>query len=240
MAEKTETGIMNKEPSQIVYGLVDGLAVLQEMAMSPEPVSGLAVARKLDLSPIRVNRLLKTLAYLGLAYRTSSRRYAVGAGMHVIAAQSMAASGLLSRSFIHLDRLAKHGYLVALGVLWKDKVCYLYYNSGGMPVENGLGGMTLYPALESSIGMSLLAELPEEDVKALFHEQADEELFRKLDEIRKKKLAMVKHKNHLSLAVNIGSPAYAAIAISGFKTSGGMEKFIKLLREAAKAIEKTK
>ena len=229
---------MNKEPSQIVYGLVDGMAVLQEMAMSPDPVSGLAVARKLNLSPIRVNRLLKTLAFLGLAYRTSSRRYAVGSGMHVIAAQSMAASGLLSRSFIHLDRLARHGYLVALGVLWKDKVCYLYYNSGGMPVENGLGGMSLYSALESSIGMSLLAELPEDNIRALFHEQADEELFRKLDEIRKKKLALVKHKNHLSMAVNIGSPAYAAIAISGFKTSEGLDKFAKLLREAAKAIEK--
>jgi DNA-binding IclR family transcriptional regulator len=229
---------MNKIPSQTVYGLVDGLAVLQEMAMSPEPVSGLAVARKLNLSPIRVNRLLKTLAYLGLAYRTSSRRYAVGSGMHVIAAQSMAASGLLRRSFVHLDHLAKYGYLVALGVLWKDKVCYLYYNSGAASVDAGLSGMVLYPALESSIGMSLLAELPAEDVKALFHEQAGSELFSKLDEIRKKGWAMVKHRQDLSLAVNIGSPAYAAIAVSGFKTSEELEMFIRLLREAAKSIER--
>jgi len=229
---------MNKKPSQIVYGLVDGLAVLQEMAMSPDPVSGLAVSKKLGLSPIRVNRLLKTLAYLRLPYRPSSRRYAVGAGMHVIAAQSMAASGLLRRSFTHLDSLAKYGYLVALGVLWKDKVCYLYYNnSGGASADAGLDGMVLYPALESSIGMSLLAELPEEDVKALFHEQADAELFRKLDEIRKKGWAMVKHKKDLSLAVNIGSPPHAAIAGSGFKTSEELEMFIRLLREAARSIE---
>jgi DNA-binding IclR family transcriptional regulator len=98
---------MKDSPAQVVNGLVDGIAVLQELAVSAEPCSGKAISEKLGLSPVRVNRLLKTLASLGITHRTKNRKYAVGAGMHVLAAQSMVASGLLNRAVPQLQNLAK-------------------------------------------------------------------------------------------------------------------------------------
>lgn len=156
---------MNKLPAQKVNGLIDGIEVLQELAMAGEAVSGKAIADKLGINAVRANRLLKTLDYLGLAHRDSSRRYSVGSAMHVLAAQSMAASGLLSRALPQLQKLSKLNKVVALGVLWKNQVCYLYHNNTPEDFNAGLSRVKLYPALESSIGVALLAELDEVQLK---------------------------------------------------------------------------
>ena len=55
---------MNQLPAQKVDGLIDGMRLLEELAAHKEPVAGLVLARKLGMSPVRVNRLLKTFAYL--------------------------------------------------------------------------------------------------------------------------------------------------------------------------------
>ncbi|MGN0869976.1 MAG: helix-turn-helix domain-containing protein, partial [Victivallales bacterium] len=61
------SNIMNELPAQKVDGLIDGMALLEELATHKEPVAGLELAKKLGMSPVRVNRLLKTFAYLGYA-----------------------------------------------------------------------------------------------------------------------------------------------------------------------------
>jgi DNA-binding IclR family transcriptional regulator len=224
---------MNKLPAQKINGLIDGIAVLQELAMSTEPASGKILAETLGLPMVRVNRILKTLAYLGLTHRNMSRKYSVGPGMHVLAAQSMAASGLLRRAVPHLKHLGQSGMTVALGVLWKDQVCYLFHNSGENEFADGLGRMMLYPAVESSIGMALLAEMPAESIEQQTGIKPDRELIKKLKQIKKHGYASVRARQHISLAVPIGEPAYAAIAVSGINTSEQEQHFITLLRKYA-------
>lgn len=64
--------------------LIDGIATLQALASSPEPVGCREIARQLGLDPTKVNRLLKTLTYLGIARQTANRKYTAGSGMHVL------------------------------------------------------------------------------------------------------------------------------------------------------------
>ena len=227
---------MNKLPAQKINVLIDGIAVLQELAMSRDPASGKVIAEKLDLPQVRVNRILKTLAYLGLTHRNTSRRYSVGPGMHVLAAQSMSASGLLRRALPYLKQLRQSERTVALGVLWKDQVCYLFHNSGKNEFADGLSRMQLHPAFNSSIGLALLADLPVENIEQQTGCKPDRQLIKKIRRIKKQGYASVQHQDHISLAVPIGEPAYAAIAVSDIKTREEEQRFLKLLRKYAEDI----
>ena len=229
---------MNKLPAQKVNGLIDGIEVLQELAMAGEASSGKAIADKLNLNSVRVNRLLKTLDYLGLAHRDSSRRYSVGSAMHVLAAQSMAASGLLARALPQLQKLNKLDKVVGLGVLWKDQVCYLYHNNNPDDFNAGLSRMKLYPALESSNGVALLAELDEVQLQLTLGKRYTQKVKKMLQQTKKKGFAALKHYDHISLAMPIGKPAYAALAISNIKNKEEQEEFQKILKQAVSEINK--
>ena len=135
---------MNQLPAQKVDGLIDGMALLEELAAHREPVAGVELARRLGMSPVRVNRLLKTFAYLGYAHRTSSRKYVPGPALHVLAAESLATSGLLRNAYPYLENLSRMVPTVALGVLWKEKVCSLFHRSCGAGMGSGLSPAFLY------------------------------------------------------------------------------------------------
>jgi DNA-binding IclR family transcriptional regulator len=234
---------MNKLPAQKINGLIDGIAVLQELAIQSEPVSGLHLARELGLEPTKVNRILKTLAFLDLAYRTTSRKYTVGPSMHVLAAQSMAASGLIRKAVKHLDKLSEYGHIVAFGMLWRDKVTYLYHRSPTDDLISGITRLQPLPATRSSIGLALLAEKSDEYIAALYKGKPVpgfndnlENLMRKIRQTRKQGYAAVRT-DHISLAVTTGTPTYAAIAISGFKDPKEEKKYFNIIKEASNTIE---
>ncbi len=228
---------MNKLPAQKVDGLIDGMAVLQELASDRNPVSGLALAKKLNMSPVRVNRLLKTFAYLGYAYQTTSRKYMVGPGIHVMAAQTLNASGLLRRAFEHLEQLGHEVPTVALGVLWKKQVCYLFHKSRSMSMGQGIGSKILYAADNSSIGLALLGEFSDETVKKLYEGEDTGELLKHLRLARKNGYALIHHEDHYSLAVTIGRPAYAALAVSGMTSLDEIPRLADKLKQYAQIIE---
>src|SRR3954470_11988766 len=92
-------------PAQPNQSLIDGLSVLQALAVSNEPVGGRALARQLGLEPTRVNRLLKTLAHLGMARQDPDRKYLPGPAMHVLSALSLFGSGLIRRGIAPLESL---------------------------------------------------------------------------------------------------------------------------------------
>lgn len=142
-------------PAQPNQSLAHGLACLQALAAADGPVGSRELARRLGYEPTRVNRLLGTLADLGLAERTPERRYRPGPAIHVLAVQSLHASRLLPALLDELPALAHRDLRVAVGVLWRDRVCYLWHGpaTGGA----GLGHRDLYPAADSSIGLVLLA-----------------------------------------------------------------------------------
>jgi DNA-binding IclR family transcriptional regulator len=118
-------------PAQPNQSLIDGLSCLQALASAGKPVGSRQMARELKLEATRVNRLLKTLAHLGIAQQTPDKQYIPGPAMHVLAAQAMFGSGLLHRALEPLESLRRFKLAVAMGVLWRDHVSYLYHGGPG-------------------------------------------------------------------------------------------------------------
>ncbi len=234
---------LNAQPNQ---SLIDGIATLQALATSPEPVGCRELARRLDADPTKINRLLKTLAYLGIARQTANRKYTAGPGMHVLAAQSLFASGLIRRALPVLEGLRRFGHTVALGVLWGDSVSYLFHAPPGIEASRGLGRIGLLPATTSGIGIVLLSELDDDEVREIYRDKeipmfpdGIEQLLAKLAEVRRLGYARVHvadERDHHVVAVSTGDPAHAGIALSGWIPEAATEPLVAALREAAPEI----
>jgi DNA-binding IclR family transcriptional regulator len=236
-------------PAQPNQSLIDGLTVLQALAVSTEPVGGRALARQLGLEATRVNRLLKTLAYLGMARQTPNRKYLPGPAMHVLSAQSLFGSGLIRRALPELEKLQETGKVVALGVLWRDQVCYLYHWEPGETAASALGRMNLYPASQSSIGRMLLSWQEEAHVRGLYADReiplypgpnGIEELLKDLRRAREQGYAYaVQNPEPLnsSLAVPVGRVPYAGIAVGGAVYPEEIVEAVARLRKSADLIQ---
>lgn len=234
---------LNAQPNQ---SLIDGIATLQALATSPEPVGCRELARRLDADPTKINRLLKTLAYLGIARQTANRKYTAGAGMHVLAAQSLFASGLIRRALPVLEGLRRFGHTVALGVLWGDSVSYLFHAPPGIEASHGLGRIGLLPATTSGIGIVLLSEHEDDEVRDTYRDkdipmfpEGIEQLLAKLAEVRRLGYARVHvadERDHHVVAVSTGDPAHAGIALSGWIPEAATEPLVAALRAAAPEI----
>lgn len=229
---------MKKLPAQPIQGLIDGLSVIQELAVAKEPLSGKYLSDKLGVELTKINRLLKTLDYLDIAHRNKSRRYSIGPGMHILAVQSMLGSGLVSKALPVLEDLQKYEHVVALGVLWRDTVSYLYHASPDTPKSEAIGRVALYPATKSSVGMLLLAQKEKEEINAIFSDKNKMELISpELEKIKRDGYAVIKTaEGILSIAVRVGTPAYAGLAISGKIKSEEIRGVVKILKEAAEKI----
>jgi DNA-binding IclR family transcriptional regulator len=228
---------MNKLPTQQIDGLIDGIAVLQELAASKTPIPGVELAARLNLTPTRISRILKTFAYLGFTHCNSSRKYTIGPAMHVMAAQSMAASGLLRRAFEYLELLSDDYVTVALAVLWKRKVYYLFHKAGNVKPFEGIGSNLLYNAEISSPGMALLAEYSDEMLREIFSESEYSELRSRIKDVRREGFALIEREEHYSVAIAIGSPGYAALAVTVPKSTEMLEKAVAQLRYCVCQIE---
>ena len=234
---------LNAQPNQ---SLIDGITTLQALATSPEPVGCRELARRLGADATKVNRLLKTLAYLGIARQTADRKYTAGPGMHVLAAQSLFASGLIRRALPALEALRRFGHTVALGVLWEDNVSYLFHAPPGIEASRGLGRIGLLPATTSGIGVVLLSEFDDEDVRALYADRdipmfpdGIDQLLAKLAEVRRLGYARVHvadDRDHHVIAVSTGDPAHAGVALSGWIPEGATLPIVEALRAAAAEI----
>lgn len=233
----------NAQPNQ---SLIDGIATLQALASSPEPVGCRQLARQLGIDATKVNRLLKTLAYLGIARQTSSRKYTPGPGMHVLAAQSLFASGLIRRALPELEQLRRFGHTVAMGVLWGDSVSYLFHAPPGIEASRGLGRIGLLPATTSGIGVALLAELSDSEVRDLYGDAAIpmfpggvDQLLETLRSVRALGYARVHvadERDHHIVAVAMGDPVHAGIAMSGWIPETATQPLVDALSNAAKSI----
>lgn len=233
----------NAQPNQ---SLIDGIATLQALAVSPDPIGNRELARQLGFNPTRVNRLLKTLAYLGIARQTANRKYTAGPGMHVLAAQSLFASKIVQTALPALEKLRRFELTIALGVLWNDSVSYLFHAPPGIETSQGLGRIGLLPASSSGIGMALLAEQDDEHLMDLF-EGKDiaefpgglPELMQAIGRVREQGYARVRvganHDRH-TVALPVSRPAFAAIGMSGWIPEENTKAIVDALREAAEEI----
>lgn len=234
----------NAQPNQ---SLIDGIITLQALATAPEPIGCRELARQLGFDATKVNRLLKTLAYMGIARQTANRKYTAGPGMHVLAAQSLFASGLIRRALPVLEGLRRYGHTVALGVLWNDSVSYLFHAPPGIEASHGLGRIGLLPATVSGIGIALLAEHEDAEVRDIYGDReipncpgGIEALLSKLAEVRQLGYARVHvadDRDHHIVAVSMGDPVHAAIAMSGWIPENGTEAIVAALRQAVAEID---
>jgi len=234
-------------PAQPNQSLIDGLACLQALASAGRPVGSRQLGRELNLESTRVNRLLKTLAHLGIAQQTADRQYAPGPAMHVLAAQAMFGSGLLQRALGPLESLRRPKLSVAMGVLWRDHVSYLYHAGPSVKPAEALGRVGLFPATRSSIGMMLLSRRPVDEVRALYRgaeipnfPDGIESLLRQLAIVRRAGVAIVQpfeNQTTRTLAVAIENEP-AAIALSGQIAREDESSLTQALRVAAEQIAK--
>lgn len=233
-------------PAQPNQSLMDGLTCLQALAGYGVPIGVRELARQHGLEPTRVQRLLKTLAHLGLAEQTADRKYRPGPGIHVLAAQSLFGSGLLRRAIGPLESLAGFGLIVALGVRWRDQVAYLYHAPPGTRSVDAVGRTGLFPATRSAIGLVLLSQLTNCQVEEIYRREAvpgfpggTPSLLETLAEVRKKQYARVPITSDgsvESLGVGLEAAAAAAMAFSGDLRPHETDKLVAALHQAAKAI----
>ena len=126
--------------------LEDGVEVIKALAAIGEPVGSRELARMLGMETTRTNRILRTLADMGIAEQDEARKYQPGPGIHVLSSLAMRGSSLLKAAFPIMEAHRNVGYTMALGVLWRDQVSYLIFASAGQPLMRGLASRNLYPA----------------------------------------------------------------------------------------------
>lgn len=235
-----------KPSAQPNHSLIDGIRTLQALAVAPEPIGCRALARQLGLDTSKVNRLLRTLAYLGIASQTANRKYTPGPGMHVLAAQSLFASGLIRRGLPALERLRRFGHTVAMAVLWNDTVSYLYHAPPGVDSAQAVARIGVLPACTSGIGMALLARLPDEELTRIYTDRdipgypgGLPALLERLEEVRQDGFIRFRGstgEDRHTIAIAVGNPAYAGIGLSGWLPEAATPNLLAALKAAADQI----
>ena len=232
-------------PAQPNQSLIDGLTVIQALAMRDAPVGCRELARETGIELTKVNRLLKTLAHIGLARQNPRRKYITGPGIHVLASQALHGSGLLKTAFDPLEKLSQLNLIVALGVLWRDQVSYLYFRTPGTSAAQAIGSLGLFPASQSSIGMVTLAGMEMEEVKSLYagkvipgYENSQALFFKEVQKTREQGYGLVYRDDtkETSMAVAVGMPLVGAIALSGRMKNNEQNTYLKILKNIAKEI----
>lgn len=229
------------QPNQ---SLMNGIACLQTVVAAERPIGSREVARLLNEEHTRVSRLLSTLASIGMLEQTPQRKYQPGPGLHVLAAQGLRGSRLLSVALPHLKELMGRGMTVALGVLWQRQVCFLFHSKPGQPLEDSIGRHRLHPAERSSAGLALLAHaLPPTPLVTRARRDREptdpiDDMDGALEGVRERGYARLRfrEKGVLSVGLPLGAPPVAALAVSGPWNEAETPRVVELLRETGTAI----
>ncbi|EOV9625178.1 IclR family transcriptional regulator [Cronobacter sakazakii] len=203
---------MSSQPNQ---SLIDGIRCLQYLVSSDRAIGCRELARLMGINTTRVNRLLMTMASIGLTMQDEQRRYLPGPGIHALAAQSIRGSALFSHALPLLERYAPKDVVVALGVLWEDQIIYIYHSTPGSQMSQALAGFRMLPAWQSVIGMSLLAAESDETLEARFTPEQWLQLAPHVAQQREQGLVVWRHDDgEVSMAKPLGIHN-AAVALAG-------------------------
>ncbi|EOU1297214.1 IclR family transcriptional regulator domain-containing protein [Cronobacter sakazakii] len=203
---------MSSQPNQ---SLIDGIRCLQYLVSSDRAIGCRELARLMGINTTRVNRLLMTMASIGLTMQDEQRRYLPGPGIHALAAQSIRGSALFSHALPLLERYAPKDVVVALGVLWEDQIIYIYHSTPGSQMSQALAGFRMLPAWQSVIGMSLLAAESDETLEARFTPEQWEQLAPHVTQQREQGRVVWRHDDgEVSMAKPLGIHN-AAVALAG-------------------------
>ena len=203
---------MSSQPNQ---SLIDGIRCLQYLVSSGRAIGCRELARLMGINTTRVNRLLMTMASIGLTMQDEQRRYLPGPGIHALAAQAIRGSELFSRALPGLERYAPRDIVVALGVLWEDQIIYIWHSVPGSQATQALAGFHMLPAWRSVIGMSLLAAESDEALMQRFTPEQWESLAPHVAQQREQGQVVWHHDDgEVSMARPVGAHQ-AALAFAG-------------------------
>ena len=156
-------------PLQPNQSIIDGIRCLQILSMAQHSFGAKELSQKLHLEPTRMHRLLRTLAYMGLASQDSDRKYRAGPGMAVMGAQNILCSPLIESTLRQAEEaLPDSRYTIEVGIIWGGMAFYL---AKGEPDEweTGMSATReIWEATKTPLGIALLAELPEEEVELIY------------------------------------------------------------------------
>lgn len=203
---------MSSQPNQ---SLIDGIRCLQYLVSSGRAIGCRELARLMGINTTRVNRLLMTMASIGLTMQDEQRRYLPGPGIHALAAQSIRGSALFSQALPLLERHAPKDIVVALGVLWEDQIIYIWHSAPGTQMSQALAGFHMLPAWQSVIGMALLAAESDESLMARFTPEQWQQLAPHIQQQREQGHVIWHHDDgEVSMAQPLGAHS-AALAFAG-------------------------
>jgi DNA-binding IclR family transcriptional regulator len=145
------------------------LQILAMLRQRPE-VRVVDISRELGISRSTAHRLLSTLAFRGFARRDPvSHRYWRGPELVAEGLARLGDEELIAAAHPHLERLsAKLGETVNIAVLEGTHCRFVDGVNGRRVLRTGVRTGTSLPAHATSGGKALLAELPEDRVRALF------------------------------------------------------------------------
>lgn len=203
---------MSSQPNQ---SLIDGIRCLQYLVSSGRAIGCRELARLMGINTTRVNRLLMTMASIGLTMQDEQRRYLPGPGIHALAAQAIRGSALFSQALPLLESYAPKDIVVAMGVLWEDQVIYIYHSEPGTQVTQALAGFHMLPAWQSVIGMALLAAETDEALQQRFVAEQWQQLAPHIAQQRELGRVVWHHDDgEVSMAKPLGAHS-AALAFAG-------------------------
>lgn len=213
-------------PAQPNQSIMNGMQCLEEIVSLTEPIGSRELARQLNEEHTKINRILGTLCHLGYVEKTPNNKYKIGPAIHIMASLTLTSSKLLHCAIEPLKELLKTELTVALGVLWKQKVSYIFHGNHTLPFESCIGSHILYPEEKSSIGTIIRifnkeSNITTDDKKIL----NDGFCYASATE------------KELSVAVTIGKPkVIAGLALAGKNDKLKLKKYIQKLFEAAEKI----
>ncbi len=203
---------MSSQPNQ---SLIDGIRCLQYLVSSDRAIGCRELARLMGINTTRVNRLLMTMASIGLTMQDEQRRYLPGPGIHALAAQAIRGSALFSHALPQLEQHAPKDVVVALGVLWEDQIIYIYHSTPGSQMSQALAGFRMLPAWQSVIGMALLAAESDEALEGRFTPEQWAQLAPHVAQQRERGQVIWRHDDgEVSMAKPLGIHS-AALALAG-------------------------
>lgn len=213
-------------PAQPNQSIISGMKCLEEVVSLVEPVGSRELARLLGEEHTKVNRILGTLCHLGYVEKTPANKYKAGPAIHIMASLTLSSSKLLHCAIEPLKELLETELTVALGVLWKQKVSYIFHGNHKLPFEKCIGSHDLFPEEKSSIGTIIRIFNKDSKLTA-----ADKKI------IQDGYCMASATENELSLAVTIGKPkVIAGLALAGYKNKFKLEENLKKLFAAAEKI----
>lgn len=142
--------------------------ILNLLADTTEPLGVREIARRLDLAPSNVQRLIKTLAKASFLEQTEdTQRYKIGYRAFQVGSAFVGQNSLYSAVMPELYTLAEHHVTGFLGVLRDRSVVYLatVQSEGPIAITHRPGSQTHMHS--TAMGKALLAEMDDNDIRAL-------------------------------------------------------------------------